>query len=268
MTPASVNSDMRLGIVAICDFLGFKGIWKQYPPKDVAQVLRAQRTVWSAVQLQAASRSAPHKLRGFMISDTLMLAYVSDLPLDESQRDPEARVRAGELVSTVVTLVQLAGTLALGETPELIFRGCIAAGPTYDDDGYLIGEAVDLAAEDSEEAEGAFIWLHETAERLLESAQHQPEHLVLAPPYPVPTKSGTVERRVVNPFGMCSKESEMVEQEQKILGTFTDSRRWGGAGPTPSVLAKQANTRKFLSAMRAATLAYWDAINSIATKES
>ena len=60
--------------------------------------------------------------------------------------------------------------LALQEAPALAYRGCIAFGEFDMEEGFVIGGAVDEAAEHMEKAEGAFIWCAPSALDWIEAA--------------------------------------------------------------------------------------------------
>lgn len=134
----------REGAVVMMDALGFKGIWKHFTLEDVVrklhviekQVQEAEKT-WS---LQVA-RQLGLGQRSTFLSDTIAIACA------DTQR-PHA------VVATAVAFAGMAlhagGTdTAYGEhyAVQLAYRGAIAYGEFYMEDRYLVGEAVDEAAE-------------------------------------------------------------------------------------------------------------------------
>ncbi len=58
-----------------------------------------------------------------------------------------------------ITLVVKILALYIEEKPHLVMRGCISYGEFISDGNFIVGPAVDRAAEHMNIAEGAFVWL-------------------------------------------------------------------------------------------------------------
>jgi hypothetical protein len=128
--------------------------------------------------------------------------------------------------------------MALLTPPALAFRGSIAVGQFLMDDNFILGPAVDDAAEHVNLAEGAFVWMTPSA-RAHEEAQVDSLVNILSANWPVPLKGGSTYRtRVVLPF-TTEGEVEAIEQGvQMILATFTTGKI--------AIEIKRQNTEDFL----------------------
>jgi len=94
----------------------------------------------------------------------------------------------GTALLCACTLAQRAMRLALREEPRLVYRGAIAVGSFRLAGPFIVGPAVDEAAELMEVAEGAFVWLTPSAQRAFDYGDFECWDLV--PRHPVPVKGG------------------------------------------------------------------------------
>lgn len=240
----ATENPMRFGAVAILDALGFKGMWGRYDPRELAHALSAHKQVFKQAErpVEASEGQFTH-FRFFCLSDTLVFATVAPQPYADPDSDPAVKQGAQVAVRQSINAVQAAIHLACIEKPTLLFRGCIAAGPVYFDDDYLIGAAVDEAAQYMDEADGAFVWFLPSASRLLNLEYWDKGAITFG----VPMHGGrTIEVPVVNPFVALEDPERRAELADTMLATFTDPKRLGGRAPSPELLAKMQNTKRFL----------------------
>src|SRR5262245_47599464 len=97
MNMARERGRTQFGVVALLDALGFKGIWKHYDAGDVAHVLDAPREILRSSQeaLKEIQQETGVHLRHYVISDTIALAAVVDVPLNPDERSPHQREVVG-----------------------------------------------------------------------------------------------------------------------------------------------------------------------------
>jgi hypothetical protein len=261
-TKTETNEDpMRFGAVAILDALGFKGLWGRYSPQEVAGALRRHKAAFSAIEVGINAHPPGSRFRFLCLSDTLVFSIVTLHTISDVEQNEDARRDAEEAVRRAVHAAQTAIMLALAQKPVLVFRGCIAAGALYAaDDDYLIGGAVDEAAEYMDEADGAFVWLLPSATRLVKGFGRKDSCVVR---FPVPMHGGrTVEVPVVNPLESIDEGFESPNQvkarrniRRRTLEAFTDPKRLGGRPPSLDVVAKMQNTKRFLDEAERVTAA-------------
>jgi hypothetical protein len=124
------------------------------------------------------------------------------------------------------------------------YRGAVSVGKFAIDETFLLGPAVDEAAELMDLADGPFVWLAPTAFHLGSfggSTGVDWERLALK--YAVPLKEGRrLQSRVLNPFYSCSKE-ERPTAEKNLLARLNGTR--------VDVLVKRHNAREFFGKIRA-----------------
>jgi hypothetical protein len=266
---------MKRGAVAIVDALGFKGIWKRHPAGEVLAKLRgfkedvAERR---ADLLERARRLREHlgvefEIHVTLLSDTVVLGVTRKIVGHRDRRDLND-VDSVALVSVARITAQLL-VKAGQRPPALAYRGCIATGEFDMEDTFIIGPAVDEAAQWMDEAEAAVVWLTASAKDAFVAAgfDKDPELTAVLSPYQVPLKvqkgqrprsrlsslwlpptpAPTVELRdtfCVNDLASVEGIDEHAVQEnraahaKRVLDTF-------GGGPTPEIRRKQQNTARF-----------------------
>jgi hypothetical protein len=146
--------------------------------------------------------------------------------------------------------VMIAGSImsdALGRTPTLLFRGCVATGRIKEDTDFLIGPAVDEAAERFEKADGPFLWLAPSALdvcRRYEATFLERIEQTLMVPYRLPLNNGaSAKTRVFTHFYVAQDKEARMKIRQRILEAF------GNQALAPSVGRKRENVVKFFEHM-------------------
>ena len=153
---------MREGALILADCLGFRGIWNRVNPEKLIGRLKS-------IESEAASRVVP-KYSSSMLSFgpvRFHLRLLSDTVVLSIQYEPGAYAHGSEpderqknlLVSVACESAAVLAYLFMDNDMPLPLRGCVSFGPHLCDGTFLIGPAVDQAAEYMNEPEGAFIWV-------------------------------------------------------------------------------------------------------------
>jgi hypothetical protein len=169
---------MTEGAFAFLDCLGFKGIWKRADASEVIKKL-------SSIEQQASGASA--MVERFIESvDTLRItthvASMSDsiavsLRFEQKQEKISDWER-GALVWGVSLAAVVILHRFLQDEPPLALRGCIAYGSHECNRTFVVGPAVDEAAEYMNLPQGAFVWLTPLAAKYYQTfASHIAEEL-------------------------------------------------------------------------------------------
>ncbi len=156
---------MEKGAFAILDCLGFKGIWNRFDPQEIlGKLLKAEEAVQKAcLPINLGFPSIDEKaiiLEARLLSDTLVLSA----RFRESNNDSEELTH--HLVGFMCSQIGKVNAYFIESEPNLILRGCVTFGEHLIEKNFIIGPAVDTAAEYEKLPNGAFIWLDPTAERL------------------------------------------------------------------------------------------------------
>jgi len=251
------------------DALGFKGIWNRAPNvlrklEELAET--TERLMDGHFGGKASFRRSLAENFGNMfdlvqasfLSDTVVygvamkqlhevLTKVSEAVSDFPVPIPAPKERSPMLDSLVVvsSAVHVSETVlaAVRSEPVLAYRGAISFGEfeIARDGRFLVGPAVDDAAEHHELAQGAFVWITPRALNVLGApAPRWPDVLV---PYDVPLKGGAkLATYVVSPFAYCKTETECAEIESALLGSFSTDAL--------DVALKRQETARFLTFAR------------------
>jgi hypothetical protein len=153
---------MKEGALVLLDCLGFRGIWNRVDPEKLVNKLKSMEKEAAARVVSKYSSSALSfgRIRSHLslLSDTVALSvqyeedgYKSGGYPDERQKDL--------LVSVACESAGVLANLFIDSEIPLPLRGCISFGRHLSDGNFLIGPAVDQAAEYMNEPEGAFIWV-------------------------------------------------------------------------------------------------------------
>jgi len=143
--------------------------------------------------------------------------------------------------SVIATDIMMDG---LNGSPPLLFRGCLAAGEMKEDVDFLIGPAVDEAAERFELSDGPFLWMAPSAldisDRFRETYLDRIEPIVMST-YAVPMNDGTsFDTKAFTYYALTQEATRWTETRQKLLDAF-------GKHPlTPNVNRKKQNLVTFL----------------------
>jgi len=238
---------MRPGAFAMFDALGFKGVWERAaratPPWDVLGKLeglvRDSNDVQGAAEsamatLEAAGTVVRTEIKTLFLSDTIVVGCWADSP-----KNPFAAMWTA-LMTVCGTAGNILARAAQAPGPTFAYRGCISYGEFDMRSTFIMGPAVDLAAESADWAQAGLVWLHPTAKRLVEShVQHAAGDLIR--PWRVPLKDGQhVQTFVVSPYVGVQPVS-WVDLRNAIMGTFEGAKK-------EDVIAKARNTSAFLDA--------------------
>lgn len=275
---------MREGAFALIDCLGFKGIWKR---PDSTFLLDKLLNIVQQIEPEII-KGIPYNLlqRKFVIKASLLsdsvaisLRYRDEAEGNETRKNKKGKKKERREKSYLVWLI-CASTikildLYLEGAPSLVLRGCITYGEYEHKDEYkgsfIVGPAVDTAAENMEVSQGAFVWLHPEAAdlyryavrvqkrtiRLLYFNKRHPdrserEHLELlegskkslaeplvVDPYDMPLRGGERLRcSVLNPLAF----HDTPRKRQSVFNAYEKAL----SGHRLDVLLKQQNTLEFL----------------------
>lgn len=229
-----MTEPLKKGVVAVLDALGFKGIWGREDARAVVSRLQS-----------AQSFESNFSLHGFdvqiqFLSDTVVVAC------GFGQGDPwhpllYVCMRLGYFLSNMLTR----------EGPCLAYRGAVASGEYLLEDNFIIGPAVDEAAEREKQAQGPFVWLTPSARGLLPpgfeaSRERVTEGSFYVMPFRVPLKGGRMEDTYVVPptiavtglkdittrlrYVLRGAPREKVENTERLLEALED---WYPRDPNP-----------------------------------
>lgn len=204
---------MRTGVVAMFDALGFKGIWNrpgvlENPSMVIEKLLRLEHEMNQKLDRDfGGNRQTASKRTGSVLAECA-LAFLSDTAvLGLATKDPGDETKPEEYQGWELMVAARISSLIMREAalwpPALAYRGCIAYGDFAIEKNFIVGQAVDEAAEGLDRAQGAFVWLTPSAERKLRSWKTIPyslqAHSLLE--YEVPLKGGDrYATHVVSPF--------------------------------------------------------------------
>jgi len=177
---------MQEGAFALVDCLGFKGIWKRADPELLIQKLLK---IEEAVNEHLVSDVLPLRYLSFgpirahirLLSDTVAISLQYE---EQAGKEPEPW-QTNVLVCLICHSIIKILNLFLEGDPPLVLRGCVTYGEHLSNGNFIVGPAVDDAAEHMNIPEGAFVWVHPTAASRLRIFQArmialttigQPEH--------------------------------------------------------------------------------------------
>jgi hypothetical protein len=163
--------------------------------------------------------------------------------------------------------------LFLEGEPSLLLRGCITYGEHEKRENFIVGPAVDIAAENMDAAQGAFVWLHPTAipkfkrsvqavrntikilsctrkdEELLSGSKFALSQPILVEDYNMPLRAGGhFQCSILNPLAFHETE----EARREVIRKYSRSLTGGHF----DVMLKQQYTMEFLKAAEAARVAH------------
>jgi hypothetical protein len=238
---------MNRGAVALIDALGFKGIWND-PTRSTTKVLAALKTIGEAARhdvrddsLGLVGKDMPDVLRKLVkdpfvkvlqLSDTIVVAagrqprqrkpwkkHVAQWAaegLDPQRVEDAADAWLRYRVCRCVCALQRAA--ALCETP-LLYRGVVAVGSFTIEQNFLIGPAVDEAAELMDLADGPYVWLTPAAAQLKHLIREDPDDHWdrMSTRHRVPFKSGkSLTVTVLDPFALCTPDERQLATQSAL----------------------------------------------------
>jgi hypothetical protein len=216
---------MNDGAFALIDCLGFKGLWNLGHEQLVSKLRQVKNTVREGLHNFLSSPGHPlHINPDSFEMDVLLLSDTIAISVRLKQND-NATISLRQLqyehkwpclIVTSVIIYALID-LFLDNEPHLLLRGCITYGKHIIEENFLIGPAVDEAAEYMNEAQGAFIWFLPMAAGDIQVILPDNENNfmfsffdIMCPEYQVPIKGGHyLHTRVINP--LFSKKSDVTD---------------------------------------------------------
>jgi hypothetical protein len=235
---------LRLGAVVLLDALGFKGIWNRMDSNDVLRQLK--RIKREGLNLQGDDHGGvlmradafDHRVK--CISDTIIV--VVTVRGSSSETFPER-----PLYGTMLAAVWIASSMvdfALRGFPPFLFRGCMTTGRVSIDGDFLIGPAIDEAAELYERSDGPFLWMAPSALRTNDTyadtfmERIEPNLMIR---YPVPMKSGATEQTLAHHHFLRARDDDRPALiRARTISAFGDTEK------RPDVARKRANALAFL----------------------
>ena len=115
---------MRKGWVALMDALGFKGIWRRYPPDEVIAKLKTFEE--GARRMMASSEESINALHGSVVMHHASV-FLSDSVFIAASVDPNPRLSPefAALLSVASACATLIAFSAANRYP-IAYRGCVA----------------------------------------------------------------------------------------------------------------------------------------------
>jgi hypothetical protein len=220
---------LQHGALVMMDALGFKGIWNR-PGIDPESVLhKLVRLSTRVPQLLPPTFLADSSVHLRFLSDTIVIGVPT-----ASENVPQS---AGALLASAVA--SHTASLAVQEQPGLAFRGCLSLGKFSVRHNFIVGPAVDEAAELASRPDGAFVVFTPGARDGFAAAFPDSARANLSDAtYPVPMKGGaTFRTMVVTPWAGARNAEQRRAIAQAILATFVGNL---------DVDIKRANTKDFL----------------------
>ena len=271
------------GAFALLDCLGFKGIWRRYDPQEIVYKLKSiedliNRICSPLISSLAVIESTQVVAKAKLLSDTVALS------VKFRTNSQEMKEQEHYLVNAMCLIVCQINKHFLQSSPHLVLRGCITFDEHLVEENFIIGPAVDRAAEYEKLPNGAFVWLDPSADELYQQncsemteLAESPERLkdllgssnmtpnmnlgILAfrevgiPPtvvtdYPMPIKGGeTLKCSVLNPLAQDSHP----ETRRALCDTYVQEM----LSNKLDVLIKKQNTTTFLESCEELTEAYY-----------
>jgi hypothetical protein len=158
-------ASMKDGAFAIIDCLGFRGIWKTIDPQAIIEKMEGLHQWASSPAFAEGDRflnenKERYTVRATILSDTIVASV--------TENDRMAPALDFIALKLLVQFVEEINRRFMEEEPIIPLRGCITFGEHLMTDRFIIGPAVDRAAEYEKLANGAFIWLDPAASKVYE----------------------------------------------------------------------------------------------------
>ncbi len=267
---------MKEGAFALIDCLGFKGIWEKYDAQVVInKLLNIDETIKR--ELSSSTTSVFEIIKsGYVIPKVKLLSDTVAISLKyESKFESVIGLSSAQLVGALCLIIPVIIDYFIETEPHLLVRGCITFGEHIMQENFIIGRAVDEAAEGEKIAQGAFIWLTPKAseqykqftKNILGTLNNTDENLakleiedelkyliykigspalnkigfppIILENYDMPIKNGEVlECSVINPLA----KKVMAESRKKVAEIYHNEM----CSENPDVIIKRENTMKFL----------------------
>lgn len=238
---------MRRGALAMIDALGFKGIWQRENADEVMRKMKALPTAADVIMAgfqhafsKLSARTVDPHFSYTFLSDTIVVAAWVDGPTQDNKGQAYAEVL---LASFVTSAIISAG--AMLKPPALAYRGCLAFGNFDVEAPFILGPAVDEAAENMDKADAAIVWMAPSAQAVVDGARKVVGKEMFESsaffPFIVPMKEESPRSTyAITPLSPGQVKASPEQVRETILKTFED--------PRDSVQVKKENTRRFLDA--------------------
>jgi hypothetical protein len=161
------------GAVAVVDIMGFKGIWRRFWPPGVIYKLRTMSERFEAAFRGPIVHGAGARRTFVALSDTMVLSSsVTESEDDDEEQEDDGGVEEWMVLGDLCGALEALWLSAVRETstarPPLTLRGAVAWGEHLTwNYPYILGPAVDEAAEGEKAPVGALIFFTPTAEAVL-----------------------------------------------------------------------------------------------------
>ncbi|MDB4958643.1 MAG: hypothetical protein JWO36_6212 [Myxococcales bacterium] len=234
---------MNTGAVVMLDALGFKGIWKRHP--EVLEKLKLMPRI-AEVTVGGFMKGVPAK-SGLTLHPEVSTTFLSDTIVIGARMKgatDDVHDRWAEVALAALFTASIMSIGANVKAPPLAYRGVISFGEFEIDGPFIVGPAIDEAAELMNMAEAAIAWLTPTARVIVNTAMKADPNMALGGmflPWAVPLKGGgTYDTFVAHPFAAPPLSGTAEEMRDKILSSFNNSRI--------EIQIKKQNTQRFLDA--------------------
>lgn len=157
---------MKKGAFALIDCLGFKGIWKRIENPQI--LIEKLIKIEEIVQKKFDSESETFELMGIkfpakfinirLLSDTVAISLLDSESEDMTTREMFSNIFMNFFVIDIMDHF-------LKDEPHLVMRGCISYGEHISQGNFILGPAIDEAAEYMDIANGAFVWMLPSASK-------------------------------------------------------------------------------------------------------
>jgi|GEM_PF-2401775 len=256
--------ESRMGAVAMIDALGFRGVWRRFSPEEVVGKLQslADATCSEARELQTDARAHGGNLLEFVrvtaLSDTIVFGVATkalDLVTQGLKEEGWGEIfqfdndlLAGEAVRIAAEL--LGGLLRKAIEPPvpLAYRGAIAFGQFGMTDRFVIGPAIDEAADWMDKADGAVVVLTPSAAKYPQAGAPSSISSLFecdVPMHPTRCSSSVLRLMALSPLAGVDSTDQRAKFRTHLVEAF-------GPSPAGDVLRKLNNTQAFLDAADAA----------------
>lgn len=255
---AEASKAIREGAFAFVDCLGWKGIWNCKAAESTIALIHKIEEIPNDVgtwledmRLKEQNEFRPIETKILLISDTVAVS------IRQKDSQPSDSLDQAYLVTAAALSVNRIQKLFLTDKPPIAMRGCIAFGEHAVINNFIIGRAVDEAADCYEAAEGALVWLlpsaHNPVASVADTFSNYGEGLFI--PYDVPLKGGhRLRSLVLNPL-----YPESADQRQSIINRYNEAMM--SRADRLDVWLKVQHTFEFLAAAQAASAAFEDKNN-------
>lgn len=278
------------GAFALVDCLGWKGIWNRLDSKGrkvtTRQILQKVKKIQDQITESTQTLKFGYKTfrvkvkpRVLFLSDTVVLSVP---PVEHDEQDISDEIKGSLAVEMASILLTRIIDTFLEDEPYLTVRGCLTYGEHTVSRNYILGPAVDEAADNYEISQGAFVWLHPKVTSKLEELWkwkdpyfqkakldalnqfssddaelvHKYLDILYNPPfliqdYSMPLKGGdSFICSIVNPLFLIRDSDQRAKTIDRYVTSFDRA--------TIDVLLKKQHTVSFLSTAADATLAFYE----------